>query len=386
MKVNELTDVIQGLYHADRAGMIWGAPGIGKSYSFREAAKVLRDQMGLKGPVLERHEAREYAARGGDMKQAFGMFDLRLSQSDPVDVGGLPRENKNTGATERLPPSWFAHTGRSDLPEYGILLLDELPSAPLSVQTAAYQITLDKVIDEYRLKEGWAVFAAGNRVTDGGQYFKMPMALANRFCHIDVESDVDSWCEWAIDVGVDISLVAFIRFRPDLLNTYEHHVKDKVKGFAFATERQWAAVNEVVTNNVGLDPLVMSRVAEGLVGEGPALEYMAFRDVWASMPNVDAILINPTGAPVPDDASTQFAVCTAVAARCTAGNIAACLTYAERFATMGRPEMMMLLVKDIVRRQDNEQAKAAAIGSPHQNPINSAAFTQFVTKYASLFG
>lgn len=385
MKVSELNPIIAALYNAGTTGMFWGAPGIGKSTAFRAAAEILRKQIGLTGPVLERHQVKQFIAEGGDIRTAFGLFDVRLSQSDPVDVGGLPRENKATGSMERLPPSWFPHFARNDLPNYGILLLDELPSAPLSVQTTAYQITLDGVIDEHRIKDGWAVFAAGNRVTDGGQFFKMPYALANRMCHIDVESNLDSWLDWAIAKGVDHSLVAFMQFKPDLLNCYEDHAKNKKAGMAFATERMWEKVDDLLQHNQGIDQATLQAILGGLVGGGPAAEYMAFRSVWQNMPSTAQIFTDPMSASLPEDAATQYAVCTALSAATTANNVQQCFQYVDRFTQMGRAELSMLYVKDMQRRASNAARKAAEEGKPFDNPVQTAAYSQWAIKNRDLF-
>lgn len=382
MNVSQLKPIITHLYNAGITGMFWGSPGIGKSESFRAAAIAIRDSLGLTGPVLERHEVRAFVEGGGDIRTAFGMFDLRLSQCDPVDVGGLPRENKVNGTMERLPPSWFPHTGRKDVPEFGILLLDELPSAPLSVQTAAYQITLDKVIDDYKMKDGWSCFAAGNRLTDGGQYFKMPNALANRMCHVTVESHLDSWVDWAIDRNIEHSLVAFMRFRPEHLNRSEAHAKEKGKDFAFATERMWEKVNDLLAHNQGSDLDTIQAIMGGLVGAGPAAEYTAFRQVWTRMPSITQIMVDPQSAILPEDAATQFAVCTALASATTYDNIPNALEYIDRFTQMGRAELGMLYIKDMQRR-----AGIAAKADPTlKNPATSSAYSVWGTKNKDLFG
>lgn len=396
MKVSELNPIIVSLYNAKRTGMFWGAPGIGKSSAFRAAAEAIKNSLGLPGPVLERHQIKPFLASmtdkyGADkaremIRQCFGLFDLRLSQEDPVDIGGLPRENKETHTMEKLVPSWFAHSMRHDLPDHGILLLEELPSAPVSVQTAAYQITLDGVIGDFRLKKGWTTFAAGNRLTDGGQFFKMPNALANRLCHIDVESNLDSWVEWAINNGVDHSLIAFLRFRPDLLNTYEDHVKNKRKGMAFATERQWHAVDDFLKGNASADDALTYAVVAGLVGEGPAAEYVGFRKVWHNMPSIDGILIDPASAVLPEDAATQYAVMTALAGRACYDNAKQCFDYVDRMTATGRSDMSMLFVRDMVQRQAVAAEAARKAGKPFQRAEQSPSFSIWASKNAALFG
>lgn len=399
MNVSQLKPIIIALYNAGRTGMLWGAPGIGKSAAFLDAARAIAKSLGLTGPVLQRHDIREFRLRGGpngtpgDMRQAFGMFDLRLSMVDPVEVGGLPRENTENGTMEKLPPSWFGHTGRDDLPDYGILLLEELPTAPQSVQATAYQIALDGVIDDFKMKEGWATFAAGNRLSDGGVFTKLSNALANRICHIEVESDVNSWMNWAIDNGQDHSLIAFIRFRTDLLNTYEDHVKNKRAGFAFATERQWEAVNDFLVNNSDaagsllVDPATANAIMTGFVGSGPAAEYTGFRDTWHKMPNIDGIILNPDVAVLPEDAATSYAVMTALAGKASYNNLAQCLVYTDRLVDMGRAEMSMLFIRDMQRRQTLLQQAANDRGDrTFQDATMSPAFTVWAQKNADLFG
>ena len=74
-----------------------------------------------------------------------------------------------------------------------LLFLDEISAAPPSVQAAAYQITLDRMVGEHRLPENCIVIAAGNRVTDKSVVYNMPKALANRLCHFEVAVDAAAW-------------------------------------------------------------------------------------------------------------------------------------------------------------------------------------------------
>ena len=48
-----------------------------------------------------------------------------------------------------------------------ILFLDEITAAPTSVQAAAYQITLDRMIGEHRLPENCIIIAAAKKTIAG---------------------------------------------------------------------------------------------------------------------------------------------------------------------------------------------------------------------------
>ena len=98
-----------------------------------------------------------------------------------------------------------------------ILFLDEITAAPQSVQAAAYQITLDRVIGEHKLPENCIVIAAGNRVTDKSVAYNMPRALANRLLHITVKGDPDSWHDWAVKSGIHRFVTSFLEYNPTAL-------------------------------------------------------------------------------------------------------------------------------------------------------------------------
>lgn len=346
MNVNEMKTAAVVAYAAKEPIMLRGAPGIGKSAGMLAACEVLANKLGLKGGVWQWGDP---IATGLTIKDYFGFVDLRLSQCDPVDVGGLPFADHANGTQHRLCPSWFPHTDRVDLPDYGILALEEIVSAPQSVQAAAYQLTLDKRIGDKRMKEGWGMMLTGNRMTDGGVVFKMPTPLANRVTHLDIESDVGSWREWAIDNDTELSVIAFISLRQDLLNTFDRHVKERLVGDAFATERTWEKVSKYVKtgeSDAALYPLIA-----GAVGEGTGAEYMGFRQVWETMPNLDAVLLDPKKAPLPEDAATQYAVAVGLAARATRDNMDNVVAYVDRFSTeLQRPEISVLCLKDAMRR------------------------------------
>lgn len=367
MNINALVQHIRFAHKANNVQMVWGAPGIGKSAACQEAADILAGELGLEGGVVEYGDA---APEGFTIDQCFGVVDVRLSQCDPVDVGGLPyKTSRNTQG--RLIPDWFPAEGRDDLPEHGLLLLEEIVSAPLSVQAAAYQLTHDRRIGNKVMKPGWSIIMTGNRLTDGGVVFKMPTPLANRTTHLDVESDVDCWREWGLKNGTETSLLAFIAFRPDLLNTFEDHVKQKRDGMAFATERSWMMVDRL--EKAGMPDDMFFDQARGSVGQGPAAEYSAWRKTWQNMPNLDHVLMNPQSAKIPEDSGTQYAVAVGLAARATRENLDEVMTYMERFDTeKGRPELLVLCLQDATLRDDSL--------------CNTNAFTKFGVKYAKLLG
>lgn len=371
MRISQVTMAIIAAYNAQRPLMLWGKPGVGKSASTRDAARILGRKYGRKGGcVLEygdaapTHDAEGNAyelneqgqpidAEGVPLvKACIGLHDMRVSTCDLVEIGGLvyATDHETMG---RLCPDWWPHVGRDDLPDVGIVLLDELPSGLRSTQAAAYQLMQDEVLAGRRLKPGWMVMGAGNRLGDGGVVNPMPTPLANRMHHVNVESHHPSWDDWAHRNNMPLELVAFLRLRPELLNTFDDHVKKKLEGHAFATERTWHATGDLL--NGGLPDEIAHEMILGTVGKGPGTEFMSFRAVWKDMVDPQEILLDPHGTPVPEKANAQFAVATALASKATPDNMDAVVTYFGRMP----PAMSVLGIKD-VQRKDRKCTKTQA--------------------------
>lgn len=116
-----------------------------------------------------------------------------------------------------------------------ILFLDELVSAPQSVQAAAYQLILNRKIGEYKLPDAVDIIAAGNRDTDRGVTFTMPSPLANRFSHFELVVNGEAWLLWATSNSVNPMVVGYLTANKDALFKFDPKSGNK----AFATPRSW---------------------------------------------------------------------------------------------------------------------------------------------------
>ncbi len=165
-----------------------------------------------------------------------------------------------------------------------ILFLDEISAAPQSVQAAAYQITLDRVVGEHKLPDNCIVIAAGNRVTDKSVSFKMPKALANRLLHIEIEGSFNSWLNWALKSGINKKVVGFLSFRTDKLYGFDAKRDD----LAFATPRSWEMVSNIL-NTVSDDVEEIYPLIAGLIGSGLAIEFRSWCNIHSDLPDVKKI-------------------------------------------------------------------------------------------------
>ena len=237
--------------------MLWGPPGIGKSQAVRQIAREIEQDTGKKTHVT----------------------DVRLLLFNPIDLRGIPTANADKTLAVWLRPQIFDMDASDDT--VNILFLDEITAAPQSVQAAAYQITLDRVVGEHRLPDNCIVIAAGNRTTDKSVAFKMPKALANRLLHIEVIGSFSAWKEWAIRSGVNEKVIGFLSFRQNLLMSFDPSSDD----LAFATPRSWEMVSSLL-NGVSDDVNEMYSLIAGLVGSGAAIEFQTWTRVYSELPKI----------------------------------------------------------------------------------------------------
>ena len=262
--------------------MNWGAPGIGKS----EIPAQIAEESGVK------------------------LLDFRANLFDPVDVRGIPYLAKMKETVKHFTrwavPDVFPIVDRDG--EEGIFLIDELPTAPAAKQNAFLQLLITREVGNYKIPDGWSIIAAGNRLTDAAAVYQMPSPVRNRLAHYELEADLGDWVEWAVSNGVDTSVVSFIRYRPNLL--YNFNPED----YAFPTPRSWSYVDKRL-KLPKVDEESLFYGVSALVGDGAAGEYIAFRQIYTELPDIDHLIDNPHTYKVDDNPAVMYALSGALAAR-----------------------------------------------------------------------
>ncbi|HSQ06490.1 MAG TPA: MoxR family ATPase [Chromatiaceae bacterium] len=296
--------------------MLWGPPGVGKSQMVAQ--------------IAARHGAR--------------VIDIRLSQMEPSDLRGIPF--RVDGRVEWAIPSLLPDAERHG--QAGVLFLDEITSAPPAVSAAAYQLILDRRLGDYQVPPHWAIFAAGNRQGDRGVTYSMPAPLANRFSHFDVETHLDDWVSWAYANGIDERVIAFLRFRPELLFDFD----PAHNPVAFPSPRSWEFAHRGLRKFED-HPELLQGTLQACVGPAAGIELTAFVNSLDQMPDLDAIVAGEA-VQVPREIDLQYAVAAALVGRAIraregedwAGVVGNILTYARRFP---QREMGVRLVSDLHR-------------------------------------
>lgn len=234
--INEVKDFLKDFLPASNiVPFLWGPPGLGKSESVAQVAKEL----------------------------GWKIIDLRLSQLNPVDLRGLPIVDRRKNVAKWLPPEFLPKQNK----ERGILFLDELNNAPLSVQAAAFQLILDKRLGDYEFPDNWRMVAAGNREGESTSVFRLPAPLANRFIHIEVAPDFSVWKKWAVANDIDKRIIDFLEARPKFLFRAPRGNQK-----TFPSPRAWVFASQLIKGRK--DKVMAERLLSTAIGASVAHEFV----------------------------------------------------------------------------------------------------------------
>jgi hypothetical protein len=288
---------------------IWGNPGVGKSSLVAQIAKEKNMQF----------------------------IDLRLSLLDPTDLRGIPFfENETKKAVWAKPE--FLPDSNSD--EFGILFLDEINSAPPTIQAAAYQLILDRKIGEYTLPKNYSIVSAGNYESDRGVTYRMPTPLANRFVHLNFDLDFESWKIWAYGANIDQKVIAYLSYKPSDLFRFDPKSTEK----SFATPRSWKFVDDILKSNI--DMALVENVIAGAVGKEAASEFVNYCKIMDSLPNINDI-INGIDIEIPTKNSVLYAMNIGIVYALKSNNSIKNLGNVLEFSLKLNGEFAVMLIRDL---------------------------------------
>ena len=257
VKLSRAKSHIKRAFAKKRPVFVWGPPGVGKSDVIAQIAE-----------------------EGNNL-----LIDLRMALLDPTDIKGYPYRDEDTNKMMWAEPAELPSQELAEQYDNVYLFLDELNSAPPSVQATAYQLILNRRVGQYHLPDNVCIAAAGNRDTDKGVVYRMPSPLANRFFHLEVEVNHDDWQGWAVDNDINPDVVGYLAFAKQDLFDFD----PKSSSRSFATPRSWAFVSQMLEDSDMTHEEEMD-IVTGLVGEGMAIKFMNHKKNASKLPKPSEIL------------------------------------------------------------------------------------------------
>lgn len=314
MKAKNISKSLEKLIEAQIPVFVWGSPGIGKSSIIKQIA----------------------------VDKGLAFVDLRLSLLDPTDLKGIPFFDKDNHEAVWASPNFLPKEADSK----GILFLDEINTAPPSVQASAYQLVLDRKVGDYELPKGWSIVAAGNHESDRGVVYRMPPPLANRFVHLSMEVSFEDWKGWAYDNEIDSSIIAFLHYDESKLFDFDPSKNQK----SFPTPRSWEYVHKILASE--LEAVLLMDIISGAVGNESATAFMSFRKVMNRLPNIERLLEGEE-LEIEHDSQVLFAFIAGVVSHIKQNSSKEKIDNALKFSLSLPKEFSVMLVKDMQQNRIN---------------------------------
>ncbi len=313
MKPTELYSFLSRAVPSKLPVLIKGAPGIGKTDIVTQACESSSADLIIEHPVV----------------------------SDPTDYKGIPFPD-GKGDANFLPIGNLKRLLNAE--RLTVCFFDDIGQAPGSVQASIMQLLLARRINGHKVSDNVCFLAATNRRSDRAGVTGMLEPVKSRFVSIvELETDVESWVSWALKAALPTELIAFIRFRPELLHNFEP-TNDLVNSPCPRTIHNAGKLMQM-----GIPKELEFEVYSGAAGEGFAAEFTGFLRIFRSLPNPDVILNNPDKAEVPTDPATLYALTGALTHRASDTTMERIVRYSGRI----QPEFSVKMMRDIINKDES---------------------------------
>jgi hypothetical protein len=236
---DELKAILKNANKARLSLLIFGHPGIGKSQLVQEYANEVK----------------------------LPLVDVRASYLDPTDISGIPFANKEDKVAEFYRPKFIPT-------DNAILFLDEINQAAPLVQSALFQLILDRRIRDIKLSDTVQIVAAGNFSEDSNLVYELPLPLLTRFMRVELQNPtLEAWTSWAKEHGIDERIIAFLSWKPDMLYSPKKELLPRT--WEFASRSMLVAVDRSATLTKDLLEDLRPIIGSTL-GQGPGYEFIEF--------------------------------------------------------------------------------------------------------------
>lgn len=264
---NEMKELLKEYYKKKLALIVSGTFGIGKSYVVLETAKQIAKEKGKELIVLNKVNQEKKEQVYNNPSKYFILIDERLSEYDQTDIKGLPSFKSEKETLDWKVPFWVKLITKEETD--GIIFFDEMNLASPSVLSSVYKIIYDRIVGENPISKDWLICACGNLDTDGAYTNSLPSPIKDRSGEVELlPPSSDDWVNWAVENNFDNRIIAFVNFKPNILNL-KHEDNQK-----FTTPRGLERLNKLIYKSQIDNSFELCSYSA--IGEGIAREFIAF--------------------------------------------------------------------------------------------------------------
>lgn len=303
--------------------LITGKPGIGKTDTVYQACKAV----------------------------GYDMLELHPTTSDPTDYKGMPFVIK--GEAMFIPFGDLKQMMEATEPL--AVFFDDLGHVQTSVQAALMHLMLARKVNGQPISEHVRFVAASNMRGQKSGVGGMIEPMKSRFITIiEMQTDVDEWVEWALDHEIVTEVIAFIKFRRELLDDF----KPTADFTNSPVPRTVTHVSKLL--KMGLPQEAILETITGAAGEPFALEFVGFLKTYERLPNIKEALKYPKSFKIENDP-------------------AICYAFTMAIANLAEPDNMPQICELAKRMPEREYSNLMVMTARKNNPdvMNTKAFIQW---------
>ena len=205
-----------------------------------------------------------------------------------------------------------------------IVFFDEIGQAAPSVQGALMNLVLARQIGGVPISGFISFAAATNRAEDKSGVGFFNEALKSRFAIYNLEPTAEDWIKWALnDPKIPIGVIGAVKNNPDLIEKWEPS-----KGIMNSpTPRSITKMGYIISSYNRDDRIA---VASGFVGDGAAIEIIAYLDLVDGIPSYNDIVRFSGSIDVPTRPDLRYTAAISLSRAVKEGDITPVAEYVER--------------------------------------------------------
>lgn len=312
MNPSQAIRLLSRRFKAKQSVLLTGAPGVGKTGVIRQAAEL-------------------------------GGYDLIITYpaiSEPTDARGLPFIDPTQPFAEFLPYGDLYQAMTATKPT--IWFFDDLGQASPQVQAAYMQLFLAREVNGRKISDHIVFAAATNRKKDRGGVLGILEPVKSRFATIvELSPDVDSWIIWALSNNKSPLVIAFLQMH-GLPMLFAPNPSSEIVNTP--SPRTWSNFSDILVSGVDPDPVVAQEELAGATGLEAAAAFQIFANNISELPDINAVLLNPDCAAIPQELSALWLLASALAGNASEGTFRAICRYAQRLAESEQGEVGAFLI------------------------------------------
>lgn len=297
--------------------------------------------------------AKDIAKAHPDKDVGFIYFNCSTARAEDFNAPNLLNIDSK-GGFDMVANVGLPFVGNDNVPEYGVILLDEATQTGRgdSAKAMTQFLPPNNKLGNFDVKPGWISIGTGNAREHNSGSSDLLRHMANRFFIIEnVKPSLDEWLTNATVTGHNHEIISFTR------SSNGQHIWFDPSKQLNPTHRAWSDVSDMMSEH--MSDAAFQLMIRGKLGDGPAAQFQAYRSLAKELPHPLEILESPQMAAtfeVPDfktKPSLVWYLVSALSSAATYSNAPNYITAIKRAVPTDREDM---LVSAVLMAQENKQA------------------------------